>query len=289
MRIAIAGSHGLIGHALTQHLRRRGHEVVRLVRRAPISPDEAQLSSTCLDEVDAVVNLAGAGIANARWTRARKRELVDSRLRTTETIVAALQHSQRCLVFLSGSAIGYYGDAGEQTVTEESAAGSGFLADLVQQWEVAALRAPERVRVVTLRTGHVIALNGGLIGKQKLIYQAGLGGRIGSGQQWVSWISLRDWVAAAQHLLTSSVSGPVNLVGPAPVRNLELTRALGRRFRRPTVLPLPLFVARAAFGREMVADAMLAGQRVEPTVLLEDGFSFADETIEQALRGAGAS
>lgn len=287
MRIAIAGSHGLIGHALTQHLRRGGHEVVRLVRHAPISPDERQLSDSMLEGVDAVVNLAGAGIANARWTAKRRAELVNSRVQTTRTIVAALEASSTCRVFLSGSAIGFYGDSGDEILTEQSAAGSGFLADLVGQWEAEAARAPERVRVVMLRTGHVIAAHGGLIGKQSLIYRAGLGGRIGSGRQWVSWISLRDWVAAAEHLLTSQVSGPVNLVGPRPVRNLDFTRALGRAFRRPTVLPLPLPVARVMFGSEMVEDAMLAGQRVEPKVLLEDGFTFTDETIDEALSGAG--
>lgn len=293
MRISITGSHGLIGRALTQHLRRQGHEVVRLVRSTPVSPDErhidleaGRIEAPGLADVDAVVNLAGAGIADARWTKARKRDLRASRLATTLTLVQALGEAERCQVLLSGSAIGFYGDRGDEQLDETSTTGRGFLAQLVRDWESTADEAPDGVRVVLLRTGHVIAGNGGLIGKQALIYKLGLGGRIGSGRQWVSWISLRDWVRAAEHLLTSSVHGPVNLVGPAPVRNLELTRALGRVFRRPTWLPLPLPVARLMFGSEMVADAMLAGQRVEPAALLDDGFDFTDRTIEQALRGA---
>ncbi|MGJ6979868.1 TIGR01777 family oxidoreductase [Aestuariimicrobium soli] len=297
MRIAITGSHGLIGHALTQHLRRGGHEVVRLVRSAPVSPDERRIDLAAgrieapgLADVDAVVNLAGSGIAGARWTAARKRDLRSSRLSTTLTVVNALSEQGeegRCRVLLSGSAIGFYGDRGDEVLTETSAGGRGFLAHLVRDWEQSAGQAPEDVRVVTLRTGHVIAATGGLIGKQALFYKLGLGGRIGSGRQWVSWISLRDWCRAAEHLLTSQVAGPVNLVGPAPVRNADLTKALGRAYRRPTWLPLPLPVARLVFGSEMVADAMLAGQRVMPEVLAGDGFAFTDATIDEALAGAG--
>jgi len=293
MRIAIGGSTGLIGSALTQHLRRTGHEVVRLVRRDPHSPDErrwdldtASIGGPGLDDVDAVVNFAGAGIADARWTAARKRELVDSRVQSTQAIVNALQHEGQCRVFLSGSAIGYYGDRGDEMLDETSTPGTDFLAGLVQRWEATAHEAADHVRVATLRTGHVLAGQGGLLGKQKLIYQLGLGGRIGSGQQWVSWIALSDYVAAVMHLLQHEVSGPVNVVGPAPVRNTEFTEAFARALHRPAVLPLPLPVARAAFTNQMVDVAMLASQRVKPTVLELGGFVFEHRTIDEAMAAA---
>ncbi|CAI9405136.1 TIGR01777 family oxidoreductase [Aestuariimicrobium sp. T2.26MG-19.2B] len=290
MRIAIAGSHGLIGHALTQRLRWSGHEVVRLVRSEPISPDQrawnpsgGTIEGPGLTDVDAVVNLAGAGIADARWTQSRKRDLRSSRIDTTRTITAALTESERCRVFLAGSAIGIYGDCGDRELDESSPVGDDFLAELCRDWEAEADRAPEHVRVVNLRTGHVLASTGGLIGKQALIYRLGLGGRIGDGQQWVSWISLRDHVAATEALLTAEHHGPANLVGPEPVRNIEFTKALGRVFHRPTVLPLPLPVARAAFGQEMVSTAMVASQRVRPAVLGRIGHQFQDTTVDQAL------
>ncbi|WP_203568957.1 TIGR01777 family oxidoreductase [Aestuariimicrobium ganziense] len=296
MRVAVGGSTGLIGSALTQHLRRTGHEVVRLVRREPHSPDERRwhLSEQRreieggLADVDAVVNLAGAGIANARWTRSRKRELVDSRLRPTQTIAAALAEAPRCRTFLSGSAIGVYGDRGPEQLDEQSSAGHGFLADLVRDWEAAAVElSPTDTRVVLLRTGHVLAGQGGILGKQKLIYELGLGGPIGDGGQWVSWISLADHVAAMTHLLTrDDLCGPVNMVGPNPVTNLEFTRAFARAMHRPAKLPLPLPVARAVFTSEMVDDAMLASQRVRPKVLIESGFDFGHRTVNDAMRAA---
>ncbi len=286
MRIAITGSHGLIGSALTQHLRRGGHDVVRLVRRRVGSPDERSYDPVAggieggLGDVDAVVNLAGSGIADARWTPARQQDLVDSRVLTTRTLVDHLHPGGRCRVLWSGSAIGWYGDGGERELDEQSPAGQGFLADLCQRWEAEALRATGSVRVVLGRTGHVLSPHGGLIGKQLLIYRLGLGGRIGSGEQWVSWISIRDHVRALVWSLTHEVSGPVNLVGPRPVRNRELTTALGAALHRPTVLPLPLPIARLAFGAELVSQAMLAGQRVLPQQLTQAGFEFEDRSVE---------
>lgn len=289
MRVAITGSHGLIGSALTQRLRREGHEVVRLVRRRAASPDERSYDPQAggieggLGDVDAVVNLAGVGIANARWTPERKRALVDSRLQTTRTLVDHLHQGGRCRVFFSGSAIGYYGDAGERELDETSSVGEGFLAELVQRWEAEALRAESAVRVVVGRTGHVLSANGGLIGKQLPFYRLGLGGRIGNGQQWVSWISISDHISAVLWSLGHDLHGPVNLVAPRPVRNAELTSALGCALHRPTVLPLPLPIARVVFGRQMVSEAMLAGQRVVPDALLGSGFGFADTSVDGAF------
>lgn len=291
MRIAIAGSTGLIGSALTQHLRRSGHEVVRLVRSEAISPDHRRwdplggtIDGPGLSDVDAVVNLAGSSIAGARWTEDRKRDLRDSRVRGTRTVVRALEDAGRCRVFLSGSAVGIYGNTGSTEVDESTPPGGGFLADLCQQWEQESLQAPGHVRIVQLRTGHVLSRTGGLLGKLRPAFLAGVGGRIGDGEQYMSWISLTDHVAAMTHLLTTSeVTGPVDLTGPHPVTNLVLTQQFAQALRRPAWVPLPLPVARAVFGDEMVTEAMLYGQRALPTVLLDDGFVFTHQTVREAL------
>lgn len=288
MRVAITGSTGLIGSALVQALRWGGDEVVRLVRHAPTSPDQRQydparrtIADVGLNDVDAVVNLAGASIAGGRWTEAYKKSLLDSRIDTTETIVTHLSADGRCQRFLSGSAIGYYGPTGDTAVDESSPAGHDFLADLVVAWEAAAEKAP--VPTVLLRTGHVMSPRGGYIGKQLIPFQLGLGGPVADGRHIVSWISLDDEVAAIRSLLDSDVTGPVNLTAPHPVTNARWTTALGRALHRPTVIPFPLPLARAIFGGQFVAEAMLSSQNVLPGRLTEAGFSFTDTEIEPAL------
>ena len=287
MRVAITGSTGLIGSALVQALRWGGDEVVRIVRHQPTSPDQRQyfpdqrrIDGPGLNDVDAVVNLAGASIAGGRWTESYKKELLDSRIAVTETVAKALSADGRCQRFLSGSAIGYYGQTGETLVDESAPAGDDFLARLVVAWEAAAA-AP--VPTVILRTGHVMSPRGGYIGKQLIPFQLGLGGQVADGKHWVSWISLDDDVAAIRSLLDSDVTGPVNLTAPQPVTNARWTKALGAALHRPTVIPFPLPLARLIFGGQFVAEAMLSSQRVLPTKLIEDGYRFTDTEIEPAL------
>lgn len=292
MRIAVGGSSGLIGSALVEALRRRGDEVVRLVRRAPRPPDEREwdpgrqaISGPGLSDVDAVVNMAGAGVADQRWSEDRKQLLRSSRLDTTDTVVAALAGADRCRTFLSGSAVGYYGDGGEAELEESAPRGEGFLAELVEDWELAATRAP--VRTVLLRTGLVLSSDGGLLGRLAPVFRLGAGGRIGSGQQFQPWISLRDEVGAVLHLLDAgpAVDGPVNLVGPRPVRNTELTRALGRALHRPTLVPTPTPALDLLLGPQLVREALLASQRVLPTRLAGLGFVHRDTDLSATLRG----
>lgn len=288
MRVAITGSTGLIGSALVQALRWGGDEVVRLVRHEPTSPDQRRIDldrrtieGPGLNDVDAVVNLAGASIAGGRWTESYKKELLDSRLKVTETVARALSADGRCQRFLSGSAIGYYGQTGDAPVDESAPAGDDFLAHLVVKWEAAATAAP--VPTVLLRTGHVMSPRGGYIGKQLIPFKLGLGGQVADGRHWVSWISLDDDVAAIRSLLDSDVTGPVNLTAPEPVTNARWTKALGAALHRPTVIPFPLPLARLVFGGQFVAEAMLSSQRVLPTTLTEAGYTFTDTEIEPAL------
>jgi uncharacterized protein (TIGR01777 family) len=288
MRVAIGGSTGMIGTALSRRLAGGGHEVVRLVRGSVTAsdqrhwdPDAGRIDAPGLDDVDAVVNLAGAPIAGARWTKERKTEIRRSRITSTLTIVTSLQPEGRCQRLLNASAIGYYGDTGTEIVDETMPAGRGYLAGVVADWEAAAAHSP--VPTVVLRTGHVLARSGGYLAAQWPVFALGLGGRVGSGRQFLSWISLTDHVRALEFLLGAELSGPVNVVGPHPVSNAEFTRAFGRRLHRPTPLPLPLTAVGAIFGREFVNEALLPGQRVRPARLLEAGFDFAHPRLAQAL------
>lgn len=288
MRIAIAGGSGLLGTAVARALEASGHELVRLVRRTSSGPGErawdpvgGQIEGPGLADVDAVINFSGAGIADARWTEERKDELRQSRLASTETLVRHLSAHGRCQLFLSGSAIGIYGDTGASVVDESTPPGDDFLARLALDWEEVASRAP--IPVVLLRTGHVLTGEGGLLGKQLLPFKLGLGGRIGSGQQFLSWIHVDDYVTAVQRLLVGDVRGPVNLVGPNPVDNATFTAALAARLHRPALIPIPLPALRLLFGSEMVQTALLTGQRVAPAKLRELGFTFAHEHLDQAL------
>lgn len=303
LRVAVTGSSGLIGAALTGALRAAGHEVLRLVRRAPRAVDEARWDPTepegtrtvpALHGCDAVVHMAGAGVADRRWTARYKRELRDSRVRGTSALaraLASLDNPPR--TFLCGSAIGYYGDTGNREVDEDAPAGTGFLAEVCQEWEAAAAPARQAgVRTVFTRTGLVVARSGGAWGKLFPIFRAGLGGRLGSGRQYWSHISLDDHIAALRFLLGdaadadagASLSGPVNLTAPKPVTNREATAAMGRVLHRPALLPVPAPALRVALG-EFATD-VLGSQRVVPGRLLAAGFRFAHPSIDDALRAA---
>ncbi|MFG2362403.1 TIGR01777 family oxidoreductase [Streptomyces mirabilis] len=293
-RIAIAGASGLIGSALTRSLTADGHEVVRLVRRAPRGKDEVRwdpdgqrMDAAGLAGCAAVVNLAGAGVASRRWTEAYKRKILDSRVRGTATLAAAVAAlDERPRVFVNGSAIGFYGETGDRVVDESAPPGEGFLPSVCVAWEGAAEPAREAgVRTVFARTGLVVAREGGAWGKLFPLFRAGLGGRMGDGRQYWSYISLHDEVAAIRHLIdTSSLSGPVNLTAPTPLTNREITEAMGRVLHRPTVFPTPAPLLRLALG-DMSGD-ILGSQRVHPTRLLSSGFTFTFPTIEGALRAA---
>ncbi|MCF3119432.1 TIGR01777 family protein [Streptomyces arenae] len=293
-RVAVAGASGLIGTALTRSLAADGHEVVRLVRRAPRAADEVRwdpkegyVDTAGLAGCSAVVNLAGAGIGDHRWTDAYKRELRDSRVLGTTalaTAVASLDEPPR--VFVNASAIGYYGETGQRAVDESAPAGEGFLPSLCVEWEGAAAAAHEAgIRTVLARNGLVIGREGGAWGRLFPLFKAGLGGRLGDGRQYWSYISLHDEVAALRHLIdTDTLAGPVNLTAPDPLTNREVTAAMGRVLHRPTLLTAPAPALRLVLG-EMAAD-VLGSQRVLPTRLLESGFSFAFPGIDEAIRAA---
>ncbi len=295
MRFAISGSSGLIGSALDAALVGRGHQVLRLIRSGGDSPtevlwdpDSGIAEAAALEGLDAVIHLAGAGIADKRWSAARKEVLVDSRVVGTRSLIGALgelDHPPRR--FLSASAIGVYGERGDEILTEASERGSGFLADLSVAWESEASAAKAWAdRVFTLRTGIVLSRSGGALAKMLQPFRLGLGGVLGSGEQYMSWISIEDEVGAILHLLDSSMlSGAVNLTGPKPVTNREFTRALGSTLRRPTILPVPAFAVRALFG-QMGEEALLGSQRVAPAALEEDGFLFRHPTVTAALEAA---
>ncbi|WP_130866235.1 TIGR01777 family oxidoreductase [Acidipropionibacterium timonense] len=294
MRIAIGGFAGLLGSTLVRQLRARGHELVTLTRHEPLQPsdrrwdlDTLTIAPPFLDDVDAVINLAGAPIAGARWTEQRKTLILSSRIDTTRVVTRALATSDRCKVFLNGSAVGYYGPRGDEWVDETTPAGEGFLAEVCQRWEKVATEVPKGVRVVMLRTGQVISPHGGFLAKQRPLVLAGLGGRMGSGSQYLSWISLRDHVNAMITCLEdATVSGPVNLVAPNPVTNEQFIDAYARALHRPHLVPLPTLLAKAAFGGQLVDEALLSGQRVRGNVLSRTGFQFQDATIESAIATA---
>jgi uncharacterized protein (TIGR01777 family) len=291
--IAVSGSTGLIGSALVDALVADGHTVRRLVRterrRRPNDilwdPARQRLDADALDGIDAIVHLAGEPIGQ-RWTASVRRRIRDSRIDGTRLIaksVAALNRPPRVLV--SGSAMGIYGDRGDEMLDETSALGRGFLAELAAEWEAEANRAAQAgVRVVTVRTGLVLSPRGGALARLLLPFRFSLGGRVGSGRQWVSWIGLTDTVRAIRYAVeTPSVVGPVNLSAPNPVTNAELASTLGRILRRPAVFPVPATAMRLVFG-EMSAGTLLASQRMLPRRLLDSGFRFSYPTLEASLR-----
>ena len=294
MRIAVTGSSGLIGSALVPHLRAAGHEVQRVVRRTAAAPDEitwdpakGTIDLAAFNGVDGVVHLAGAGVGDHRWTDDYKREILDSRVDSTNTIVRAMQQVEhRPRVLVSASAIGWYGDTGDRIVDETAPAGTGFLADVVRAWEGASqVAVGSGIRVVNPRTGLVVAKSGGAWARMFPLFKFGLGGKLGNGKQYWSWISLRDEVCALQFLLEQEhMSGPVNLTGPTPVTNAEVTSVMGHVLGRPTLLPAPAFALKAALGE--FSTEVLGSTRVVPAVLEQAQFRFQDPTIESAIRTA---
>ena len=329
MRVLVTGASGLIGSTLCEKLREVGHEPVRLVRREAAGADEISwdpaggtIDSEALEGYDAVVHLAGAGIGDKRWNKARKQELADSRIRSTHLLATALAGLREPpKAFLSGSAIGIYGETGDR-VAEESTSGpnaapileqaqndvrlgntapalsgtpseiqidseSGFLAELCKQWEAAATPAAEAgIRTLLLRTGIVVDSKAPFLKRQLPLFKLGLGGRLGSKDRWVSWISLDDEIAAIIWLLEhEDISGPVNLAAPNPVTNQEFTKTLGRVLRRPTLLPVPKLFPSMLLGRELI-DALTESTRVAPKALTDHGYPFAHPHLEPALRDA---
>lgn len=293
MDVAVTGASGLIGIALVASLRADGHRVRQVVRRPAQGPDEVSwdpaagsIDAAALDGVDAVVHLAGAGIGDKRWSAERKREILDSRTRSTVLLAGALADlDPKPAVLLSGSAIGWYGERGDEVLTEASSPGDIFLSEVCLAWESAAQQAVDAgIRTAFLRTGIVQARAGGALAKVLPLFRFGLGGRLGSGRQWWSWIALEDEVRAIRHLLEADVSGPVNLTAPEPVTNTEHTKVLGHVLGRPTVLPVPAFGPRLLLGRELADQLLFASERVLPTVLEASGFEFRHRRLERALR-----
>jgi len=293
MKIVITGSSGLIGTALIASLTEAGHRVTRLVRSQPRAeageahwdPAAGEMDATALEGQDAVVNLAGATIAE-RWTAAKKARIRDSRIQGTRLLCDALAHLQQLpAVLVNASAIGYYGDRGAERLTEDSPPGSGFLADVCREWEGATAAAAQAgVRVVCLRTGVVLSARGGALAKMLPPFRLGLGGRIGSGTQFMSWIALDDLVGIVRHALaTPTLAGPVNAVAPNPVTNQEFTTTLGKVLGRPTPFPVPAFAMRLAFG-QMADELLLGSARVEPQRIAASGYSFRFPNLEAALR-----
>ena len=295
MKLLLSGSSGFVGQALISHLAERGYEVRRLVRRDNPSaetviwnPDSGRIEASACEHFDAVIHLGGENIAAGRWTQRRKKRLRNSRVNSTRFLaltLSQLQHPPK--VFACASAIGFYGDRGDEILTEQSPAGVGFMAELGQEWESACQPAFDRgIRVVNLRFGIILGKKGGALAKMLTPFRCGIGGKIGNGRQYWSWISLTDAVRAVDYCLNhESVSGPVNLVSPGPPTNYEFTKALGKALRRPTILPLPGFAARLAFG-EMADSALLASARVEPEALINNGFEFTHPDLASALAAA---
>lgn len=291
MRVGITGASGLIGSALAEQLRREGHQVVPFVRRTPRGSEISwepgtDLSPAALAGLDALVHLAGAGVGDKRWTAARKQVIRASRVAGTRTIAKAMASAaDGPRVLVSASAIGYYGDTAARLTDESGPPGSGFLAEVVRDWEGAALPAVQAgMRVAFARTGLVVSSKGGAWQRLFPVFRAGLGGRLGSGRQYWSPISLNDEVRALRWLLDHDITGPVNLVGPHPVTNAEVTKAMGAALRRPTVLPVPAFALRAVLG-ELAGDT-LASQRITPGVLQATGFSWDQPDIAAMIEAA---
>jgi uncharacterized protein (TIGR01777 family) len=292
MRILVSGASGLIGTAVTKAASRAGHTTVALTRGNATpgavrwDPAAGTIEKERLEGFDAVVHLAGENIAAARWSAAQKQRILDSRVRGTQLLcstLAALKSPPRVLI--CSSAVGVYGDCGDRLLTEDSPAGNDFLANVCRQWEASTNAASNAgLRVVNLRTGVVLAKEGGALAKMLFPFKMGVGGKIGSGAQYMSWIHLDDQAESVLHCIgRDSLRGPVNSVGPAPATNAEFTKTLGRVLGRPTVFPLPGFAARLILG-EMADGLLLASQRVEPRKLAASGYSFRYSNLETALR-----
>lgn len=289
-RILVSGVSGPIGTALLPSLKARGYKVTRLTRGAAAGDGqtawdpEQPLSPESVSDFDAVIHLAGESIVG-RWTEAKKARIRNSRLAGTHNLAIALANApKRPRVLISGSAIGYYGDRGDEWLREDSAAGKGFLAEVCKAWEAATKPASDAgIRTVHLRTGIVLSKSGGALPKMLLPFRLGVGGNIGNGRQWWSWIDVQDMVGAIYHILKSDLlQGPVNMVAPRPVTNAEFTRTLAVELSRPAIFPMPAFAARLAFG-EMADELLLASQRVEANKLVASGYPFQSRELKQAL------
>ena len=293
MKILISGSHGLVGTALIKTLEMEGHEIFRLVRHYPNSeaeiewsPDRYSIQLARIEGFDAVVNLAGESIAEGRWTDEKKRRIRESRVKGTKLLGDALANlAKPPQTFICASAIGYYGNRGDETLTESSAPGDDFLAKVCVEWEQATALATEKgIRVVNARFGVILDAHGGALAKMLPPFRMGLGGKIGSGKQWMSWIALDDVVGGLRFALANeTLRGPVNFVAPNPVRNSEFTRTLGKVLARPTVFPIPAFGVRLVFG-EMADALLLSSQRVAPERLTAEGYNFQYSDLREALQ-----
>jgi uncharacterized protein (TIGR01777 family) len=292
MDVAVTGSHGLIGTALVAALTAAGHDVRRLVRGRPGAgevawdPTGGTIDAAGLAGVDGVVNLAGVGIGEKRWTESQKARIRDSRVKGTTLLAETLARLPTPpAVLVSGSAVGYYGDRGDEVITEDSGPGDGFLAEVVRDWEASTAPAADAgVRVVTTRSGIVQSPRGGALKKQLPLFKLGLGGPLGSGRQWVSWVSIDDEVSGILHALgTESVRGPVNLTAPEPVTAAGLAKAIGRALGRPAVVPVPKLALGLVLGRQMTTEMLVAGQRVVPARLQASGFRFRHPEIGAAM------
>ncbi|MBM3827451.1 MAG: TIGR01777 family oxidoreductase [Actinobacteria bacterium] len=291
--IAITGASGLIGSALASRLTSAGDRVVRFTRTGTSSdstiawdPAVGRIDADRLKGVDAVVHLAGAGIGDKRWTDDYKRQILDSRTKSTALLASAMASlADGPRVLLSGSAIGYYGESLDTEFDESSAAGTGFLADVCVRWEQSAAPAVAAgIRTAYLRTGIVLSPAGGALKKLLPLFKLGAGGRMGSGRQWQSWISIDDEVSAIDHLLRTDVSGAVNLTAPTPTTQAEFTRVLAKVLKRPALLPVPSFGPRLLLGGELADALLFTGQKVMPGVLASSGYSFIHGDLETALR-----
>jgi hypothetical protein len=298
VEVAITGASGLIGSALARSLRDEGHTVRPLVRPGSTGhqagaaairwdPAAGTIDADALEGIDAVVHLAGAGIGDKRWSPARKREILESRTGGTDLLARTLAGlSRRPAVFVSGSAVGYYGDRGDEVLTERSGPGADFLAGVVQAWEAAAQPAIDAaIRTVFLRNGVVLSGDGGILPRLVTPFRLFVGGRLGSGRQWLSWVSIDDEVRVIRFLMDrADVSGPVNVTGPAPVTNAQFTAALGAALHRPTVVLVPACGPRLVLGREMADELLFVSQRAVPAALTAAGYDYAHHDIATALR-----
>ncbi len=290
MKVLISGASGLIGSALSAHLTRQGHTPIHLVRRPAIADNEiewqpgvSKLNPAELEGIDAIVNLAGATTGRMPWTKKYKRELIDSRIESTKTLVEAMASMKKLpQAFVSGSASGFYGDTGTKNAVETDPKGTGFLSDLAAAWEQEALKAPKGVRVVLIRTTMVLSRKLGALGRLLPLLRLGVGGKLGPGNQWWAWISLEDEVRAIMHLIeTDSATGPYNLTAPEPATCNQVVQELARQLKRPAIIPVPSFALRLAFG-EAADELLICNQKMNPQRLLDTGFEFSHPDLKSA-------